>query len=369
MAVSLRRFASWSQLAPSALLVGTQALWYTIPALGRSFETLPAQALVVTALWINAAHGLQYLWITSHFAKREGTGTRLGSYLLRALMAGSLLTFAPGLLLAPTFFGPVSYDAGLALLVASVANLHHFILDGAIWKLRDGAVARVLLRASPEPGPERSRSWLRPWVYAAGAVGLAVSVYDPLERHLLSRPGLGVERTRAGVERLAWIGREPAMARLRLGKKLANRGRNDEALVELQRSNEVMPNAETWKTIGLIHLQAERLPEAAEALERALELAPQMQPVRARAAEVWFAMARDADPERAEEFWGRGIGHMEEFLRRAPRPRCGEPAPGPGLRGSGAGHCGDRRARVGDRVCRSRGHAGGRAAARPSGAA
>ena len=40
----------------------------------------------------------------------------------------------------------------VVLLVASVVNLHHFVLDGAIWKLRDGRVARVLLRTAEGPG-------------------------------------------------------------------------------------------------------------------------------------------------------------------------------------------------------------------------
>jgi hypothetical protein len=39
---------------------------------------------------------------------------------------------------------------GLGLLTASIVNLHHFVLDGAIWTLRDGRVARMLLRPAGE---------------------------------------------------------------------------------------------------------------------------------------------------------------------------------------------------------------------------
>jgi hypothetical protein len=48
--------------------------------------------------------------------------------------------------LAFTNFGlsPVPFDTGLLLLVNAAVNLHHFVLDGAIWKLRDGTVARIL---------------------------------------------------------------------------------------------------------------------------------------------------------------------------------------------------------------------------------
>jgi hypothetical protein len=51
----------------------------------------------------------------------------------------------PVVLFAPEALGTFSFDAGLAMLVGSAANIHHFILDGVIWKLRSRPVARVLL--------------------------------------------------------------------------------------------------------------------------------------------------------------------------------------------------------------------------------
>ena len=62
------------------------------------------------------------------------------------MLAGAAIWTAPVLLLAPGVFGRVPYDLGLSALVAAAVNLHHFVLDGAIWKLRDGRVARIPLR-------------------------------------------------------------------------------------------------------------------------------------------------------------------------------------------------------------------------------
>ena len=52
----------------------------------------------------------------------------------------------PALVFAPQVLGGLPYDLGLGLMVASAVNLHHFVLDGAIWKLRNTRVAGVLLR-------------------------------------------------------------------------------------------------------------------------------------------------------------------------------------------------------------------------------
>jgi tetratricopeptide (TPR) repeat protein len=56
------------------------------------------------------------------------------------------------------------------LIVTAVVNLHHFMIDGVVWKLRDPRVARTLTDATtasdPPPSPASS-SW---WRYAAGGL-------------------------------------------------------------------------------------------------------------------------------------------------------------------------------------------------------
>src|SRR6185436_6695570 len=140
----LRRTGSWSDHAPAWTLVCTQALWYAVPVLSMTGN----QLLPFATVWISAAHSLQYLWVTAYYANRSSTRERAGMFLMKTLAAGTAVTILPAVLFAPDLFGRLPWDAGLAMTAFSIVNIHHFILDGAIWKLRDGGIARVLLRSS-----------------------------------------------------------------------------------------------------------------------------------------------------------------------------------------------------------------------------
>ncbi|MCA9510808.1 MAG: hypothetical protein KC560_08910, partial [Myxococcales bacterium] len=152
-AVALVRAGSLAALVPGALVVLTQAMWFSVPVLlrlGGVVETSPGPGNPFSAygfVWVAAAHSVQYLWITTYYATARG-GRGRAAFLGKSALAGFAVWTLPGLVFAPALLGGVSYDSGLALLVASCVNLHHFILDGAIWKLRDGAIARVLLRSA-----------------------------------------------------------------------------------------------------------------------------------------------------------------------------------------------------------------------------
>ena len=91
----------------------------------------------------------------------------------KSMLAGQLLWGLPALVFAPMMIGSFSYSADVALLVASTVNLHHFVLDGAIWRLRDdrvgtGARERSADRSRPraaravEPGSPLSSSGSEP---------------------------------------------------------------------------------------------------------------------------------------------------------------------------------------------------------------
>jgi tetratricopeptide (TPR) repeat protein len=94
-------------------------------------------------------HSAQYLWITSYYARREaGTGAqgrwRPFAY-FALLIAGGIALFVPGPWLASRVF---HYDFTASfLLFTALVNIHHFLLDGAIWKLRDGRIAALLLNS------------------------------------------------------------------------------------------------------------------------------------------------------------------------------------------------------------------------------
>ena len=140
----LRATVSVADQLPAWALVVTQALWYVVPVL-----VLPANEdlLPFAAVWVSTAHSAQYLWINVYYAKRSDASASARPFLLKCLLAGCGIQIAPVLLFGPDLLGKMPWDAGLAALTLAAVNIHHFLLDGAIWKLRDGRIARVLLQS------------------------------------------------------------------------------------------------------------------------------------------------------------------------------------------------------------------------------
>ena len=120
---------------PTYAVLSAQIAWFTIGLFQPLFNIL----------LVPMFHGLQYLGLTSWHASREpGAGglARFARYLLVVLLLG--LVVNPGLFM---IFG--SSDAGRALLsaaaVTSFVNLHHFLLDGRIWRLRERRVVQSMV--------------------------------------------------------------------------------------------------------------------------------------------------------------------------------------------------------------------------------
>jgi len=188
--LGLRRQATLRQSLPAAALMVVQGLWFAAPIVSRIWlpedrlGPLAAGRATQTFIWITLLHGLQYLWITSYYARRERPDLKTSRYLGKALLAGSAIYGFPMLLLAPSVAGRLPYDSGLYLLVAGTLSLHHIMLDGAIWKLRNTRIASILIRgAEVNPAPPRAghASWFGPLVWASGAVAVLLTVAGTLE--------------------------------------------------------------------------------------------------------------------------------------------------------------------------------------------
>src|SRR5215471_513785 len=148
----LARQTGWRKLIPSLTLFSSQFLWFLLPAaiaLVRRVE-IPQNRYSTGVL--AAMHSAQYLWITSYYARREASGEetpkargwRPLAY-FGALILGGIALFVPGPWLASRAF---HHDFTASFLIfTSLVNIHHFILDGAIWKLRDGRIAALLLNS------------------------------------------------------------------------------------------------------------------------------------------------------------------------------------------------------------------------------
>lgn len=284
--VLLRRGGTLRDLVPALVLVGTQALWFSVPVLARAngvlqdVEPLSTEHAAYAFLWIGAGHAAQYLWITAYYAKRAGASRSNLVFTLKSLLAGTALWYVPALLFAPGILGRLPYDAGLAAMVAALVNLHHFVLDGAIWKLRDTRVAGVLVEggaAGGAPAPARASPALRVALWTGGAAVLAATVATlwvvefgfnrPIRRGDL-------ETARRAADTLDALGQPSAEARLQLGDAYMDAGRPDLARSAFERSLAVQPTAWAHVKLGDLATRESDWRAAAAHYRRALEIEP-----------------------------------------------------------------------------------------------
>jgi hypothetical protein len=314
-AVRLLRCAPVRDLGPLALMQLTQATWFSVPVLVKHWGlagSVGSLVQVYTAygfIWVAAAHAVQYLWVTTYYATVASGPESRPRYLLKTMLAGATVWFIPGMLFAPGYLGRLPNDAGLALMVAAVVNLHHFVLDGAIWKLRDGRVARLLVRPpAPEPLPVRPRRAL--WgiatpLWVVGGFALCTAALDIWESHrqvpraLERRDAQALEEA---VRRLAWIGRDSATLHVQLAGLHAGQGEPARARRELQRSLALQPTAGAWVALAKLAEQEGRREEALAAYQSALVLEPRQLTSLYRGGVLLLELGR---PEQAQELLSR----------------------------------------------------------------
>jgi tetratricopeptide (TPR) repeat protein len=151
-----RRGSTWKALVPSATLVTTQFLWFLLPAAIELFSGKEVPQTRYSSGILAVLHSAQYLWITGYYQKKEARAAGQVSWsfwkYLLTLVAGGIALFIPGPWLVSRVFH-VDFAASFLTFTALV-NLHHFILDGAIWKLRDTRIASFLLGS--KSGGERA---------------------------------------------------------------------------------------------------------------------------------------------------------------------------------------------------------------------
>jgi tetratricopeptide (TPR) repeat protein len=284
----LLRGSSLRALGPAAAVVATQSLWFVAPSLARRFSMLdgidpldPANA-AYAFIWVGVGHFVQYLWITTYYARSSPHFGSYGHFLGKALLAGTAIWALPTLLFAPGRLGTLPYSMGLGLLAAAVVNLHHFVLDGAIWKLRDGSVARILLReAAPvAKSAERSSVLGRALRISAWAAGITI---------LLVRWGIDSEiwsyrravaegdlaRTKLAIQRLALAGYQSPLHEVGLASLAMKGGDTPRALGHLERSLALHPTADAWNLLGRIREGESDYAGASEAFLRAHDANPE----------------------------------------------------------------------------------------------
>jgi tetratricopeptide (TPR) repeat protein len=315
----LRRSGAWRDLAPALCLVALQALWFSIPVIfrmsGAFAERVPfdPSAGEYAFLWIAMGHAVQYLWVTRYYASAARPESA-GPYYGKTLLAGGAIWGVPLLLFGPDLLGVRAFDAGLGLLVAAAVNVHHFVLDGAIWKLRDGRIARVLLRArDPDvrAGGFGDRAAIslsvRGAIALAGVVYALTTVLGTLEFEFGVRRAtepLDPARLETAAQRLRWLGRDHPDVHYNLGVHALREGDLARARSELQRSLALRENSLSWLALGLVERRDGRPDASLAAYDAALDIDPRSVPALVQSAR---SLEELGDTRRARERLERAL--------------------------------------------------------------
>jgi tetratricopeptide (TPR) repeat protein len=284
----LARTNGWRKLGPSLTLFSTQCLWFLVPAgisLIRGVE-IPQSRYSTGVLAI--MHSVQYLWITSYYAHREASSENLRNWrplaYFSVLVAGGIALFVPGPWLASRLF---HHDFGSSFLIfTALINIHHFILDGAIWKLRDGRIAALLLNSrerisdvAGNAGGALAAAWQ--WIVGstsgaralrmgAALLLLAWGSVDQLRFYLALRSD-----DLPALQRAASLNSEDSRLQMRLAQRELKEGQKDQAEAAWRKAIAVNPSAlEPRQALLRFLIDGNRLDEALEFTQASLRYSP-----------------------------------------------------------------------------------------------
>ena len=246
--------AGWLGMVPSLTLFSTQFVWFLLPTVLSIGERLRVPQSRYSTGVLAVMHSAQYLWITSYYAGREARAEGRQNWrpfaYFAVLIAGGIALFIPGPWIASHVF---HFDFTRSFLIfTALVNLHHFILDGAIWKLRDGRIANLLLNSKET---------------ISAATSDAQSTLAAAFRWLVSpRPAARALRVGAAVALLAWGTVDQVRYYLAL---------HDDNLPDLQRAA-ALNSYDSALEMHLAHKELDAgKPEAAEAAwKRAIQANP-----------------------------------------------------------------------------------------------
>ncbi|HYL61342.1 MAG TPA: tetratricopeptide repeat protein [Candidatus Methylomirabilis sp.] len=252
--VSLARRSSFRSIVPVMTLAATQFLWFLLPAMielasGREIPQTRYSSGILAVL-----HSTQYLWITSYYQKKEARAAGNTRWTMRGylttLIAGGIALFIPG----PWIVSRLLHAdfAASFLTFTALVNIHHFLLDGAIWKLRDSRIAALLIDGKQGASRERSEKhgkliaathWLtgntsgaRALRIAAVAVLFVWAGMDQLHFWWSSEAG-----SVSGLQRAVMMNPEDSAVQARLAQAEQLAGQQTAALAAMQRAATVNP--------------------------------------------------------------------------------------------------------------------------------
>jgi len=278
----------WKPLLPSLTLFSTQFIWFLVPTILSVAERMQVPQNRYSTGVLAVMHSAQYLWITSYYARREAAGENSGSWRPLAyfgvLIVGGIALFVPGPWLASRVFH-ADFSTSFLIFTALV-NIHHFILDGAIWKLRDGRIAALLLnsqdRLSSATAAARSSvasnmrwlvgtsRWARALRVSAALILLAWGTVDQVRYYLALH-----SESLPDLQRAADLDSFDSSLETRLGRKEQEAGKIDEAVAAWQQALRANPADTAARDALLKYLTGQKRFDDAYALTRqSLRYAP-----------------------------------------------------------------------------------------------
>jgi tetratricopeptide (TPR) repeat protein len=232
-------------LAAPITLAATQFLWFVLPTLLEMRSGVDIPQTRYSSGILAVLHSTQYLWITSYYQRREAgaegiTNWKMGAYFV-TLIAGGIALFIPGPWLVSVLF---HYDFSTSFLIfLSLVNIHHFILDGQLWKLRDAKVSSMLVDRGAQAGgaapmpPTRNRSTRR-LIARVAIVGLLFLWGGFEEIHFAMRNSEG---NLGSLERAAQINPYDSGTQQRIGRTEAKDGHSAEAVAAFEKAVAINP--------------------------------------------------------------------------------------------------------------------------------
>ncbi|HTS13353.1 MAG TPA: tetratricopeptide repeat protein [Candidatus Limnocylindrales bacterium] len=257
-------------IAPLTLLL-TQFLWFVLPTLIELRSSYQIPQTRYSSGILAVMHSAQYIWITSYYQQREARAAGQSRWPMTAyfatLVAGGIALFIPGPWLVSYIF---RYDFTTSFLIfTALVNIHHFILDGAIWKLRDARVGSLLVgqaktqsaTAVAKPvvakSPASSKSW--GWgILSAPAFRISLAallfLWGGIDQIHFA---LGTDNGNlAALESAASMNPYDSELEARIASAETHDGRSDEAIAALTQAVEINP-----RNAGLQHACARALIE------------------------------------------------------------------------------------------------------------
>jgi tetratricopeptide (TPR) repeat protein len=252
-------------VAPLTLLV-SQFLWFLVPILLELVMRIEIPQSRYSSGVLAVLHSAQYLWITSYYAQREARAAGRTSWSRAAyfgtLIAGGIALFIPGPWIVSYVF---HYDFAVSFLIfTALVNIHHFILDGAIWKLRDSRIATLLTGRGGKTAAATAKAQANVSAASAGSSANSGGAWQWLTGRT---PSARAFRIATAALLIAWGAMDQVHYFL---------GSNDGNLADLVRAASLNPyDSSVQMKIARVESQEGELATAEQALTRAVSVNPE----------------------------------------------------------------------------------------------